>query len=83
MVLKKNRIVIARDVDEGNGTGVQIYSNNEMFFKIFQAYVEKSSIITVFKKCAFDTRIIQFFRGSRYRFWVLNTISGCTFASLV
>ncbi|CAM3990508.1 MULTISPECIES: hypothetical protein [Flavobacterium] len=46
----KDRFVIASDVNERDGIGVEIYRNNELIVEIFRDDTEKTRTITIYKK---------------------------------
>lgn len=46
----KDRVIIASDVNERDGIGVEIYRNNELIVEIFRDDTEKTRKIRVFKE---------------------------------
>jgi len=46
----KDRIVIASDVNERDGIGVEIYRNDELIAEIFRDDTDKTRTIRVFKE---------------------------------
>lgn len=46
----KDRVIIASDVNQRDGIGVEIYRNNELVVEIFRDDTEKTRTITIFKK---------------------------------
>ncbi len=46
----KDRFVIASDVNERDGIGVEIYRNDELIVEIFRDDTEKTRTITIYKK---------------------------------
>lgn len=50
MQFDKDRTIIASDVRERDGIGVEIYRNNELVVEIFRDDTLQSRTVTVFKK---------------------------------
>ncbi len=50
MEIKPDRIEIASDVNERDGIGIEVYRNNEIVLEIFRNDIEKTRIVTVYKK---------------------------------
>jgi len=46
----KDRVIIASDVNERDGIGVEIYRNNELIAEIFRDDTEKTRTIRILKK---------------------------------
>tara|TARA_R110002049_G_scaffold91381_1_gene227821 strand:+ start:8554 stop:8793 length:240 start_codon:yes stop_codon:yes gene_type:complete len=46
----KDRVIIASDVNERDGIGVEIYRNNELIAEIFRDDTEKTRTIRIFKE---------------------------------
>ena len=46
----KDRVIIASDVNERDGIGVEIYRNDELVAEIFRDDTDKTRTIRVFKK---------------------------------
>ncbi|WKB82949.1 hypothetical protein QYR09_07885 [Cellulophaga lytica] len=46
----KDRVIIASNVNERDGIGVEIYRNNELILEIFRDDTEKTRKIRVFKE---------------------------------
>jgi len=49
MNLPKDRTIIASDVNERDGIGVEIYRNDELVIEIFRDDTLKTRMVTVFK----------------------------------
>lgn len=50
MELKKDRVIIASDVTERDGIGIEVYRNNKLVVEIFRDDTDKTRTITVFKE---------------------------------
>lgn len=50
MKLPENRTIVASDVSDRDGIGVEIYRKDELVLEIFRDDTEKTRTITVFKK---------------------------------
>lgn len=50
MKLPENRTIVASDVSDRDGIGVEIYRKDELVVEIFRDDTEKTRTITVFKK---------------------------------
>ena len=50
MELHKNRIVIASDVNERDGIGVEIYRDNRLVVEIFRDDTKRTRTITTYQK---------------------------------
>lgn len=50
MELPPDRIIIASDVNERDGIGVEIYRDNKLIIEIFRDDTEKTRTVTLFKK---------------------------------
>ena len=50
MTLPKDRVIIASDVNERDGIGVEIYQDNKLVVEIFRDDTEKKRTIKVFSK---------------------------------
>ncbi|MES2355947.1 MAG: hypothetical protein V4568_16410 [Pseudomonadota bacterium] len=50
MSLPKDRVVVASDVNPGDGIGVEIYRNDELVIEIFRDDIEKTRAVTLFKE---------------------------------
>ena len=46
----KDRVIIASDVNERDGIGVEIYRNDELIAEIFRDDTEKTRTIRIFKE---------------------------------
>ena len=46
----KDRVIIASDVSERDGIGIEIYRNDELIIEIFRDDTEKTRTITTYKK---------------------------------
>ena len=49
MELPKDEIIIASDVNERDGIGVEIYRNNELLIEIFRDDTKRTRTVTLFK----------------------------------
>jgi len=45
----KDRVVIASDVSDRDGIGIEIYRNNELVMEIFRDDANKRRVVTLFK----------------------------------
>ncbi|MCU7549074.1 hypothetical protein OCK74_08105 [Chitinophagaceae bacterium LB-8] len=50
MELRKDRVIIASDVNERDGIGVEIYRDNQLIVEIFRDDTKRTRTITVFQK---------------------------------
>lgn len=50
MEFPKDRTIVASDVNERDGIGVEIYRNDELVVKIFRDDTKLTRTVTVFKK---------------------------------
>lgn len=50
MELKKDRVIIASDVNERDGIGIEVYRNDKLVVEIFRDDTDKTRTITVFKE---------------------------------
>jgi hypothetical protein len=50
MELKKDRVIIASDVNERDGIGIEVYRNDKLVVEIFRDDTNKTRTITVFKE---------------------------------
>tara|TARA_R100001369_G_scaffold80335_1_gene110655 strand:- start:340 stop:591 length:252 start_codon:yes stop_codon:yes gene_type:complete len=50
MELKKDRVIIASDVNERDGIGIEVYRNDKLVVEIFRDDTDKTKTITVFKE---------------------------------
>ena len=50
MSLPKDRVVIATDVNERDGIGVEIYRDDELVIEIFRDDTKRTRTVTLFKK---------------------------------
>jgi hypothetical protein len=50
MELKKDRLIIASDVSERDGIGIEVYRNDKLILEIFRDDTDKTRTITVYKK---------------------------------
>tara|TARA_B110000908_G_C10148090_1_gene400009 strand:- start:787 stop:1038 length:252 start_codon:yes stop_codon:yes gene_type:complete len=50
MELKKDRVIIASDVSERDGIGIEVYRNDKLILEIFRDDTDKTRTITVYKK---------------------------------
>ena len=50
MKLPENRTIVASDVSDRDGIGVEIYRKDELVVEIFRDDTEKTRTITIFKK---------------------------------
>lgn len=50
MKLSKDRTIVASDVSDRDGIGVEIYRNDKLVVEIFRDDTEKTRIVTVFNK---------------------------------
>jgi hypothetical protein len=50
MELKKDRVIIASDVSERYGIGIEVYRNDKLILEIFRDDTDKTRTITVYKK---------------------------------
>jgi hypothetical protein len=50
MELKKERVIIASDVSERDGIGIEVYRNDKLILEIFRDDTDKTRTITVYKK---------------------------------
>jgi hypothetical protein len=50
MELPKDRVIIASDVNQRDGIGVEIYRNDELVIEIFRDDTDKTRTITIFKE---------------------------------
>ncbi len=46
----KNRVIIASDVKDRDGIGVEIYQNDELIAEIFRDDTERTRTVKIFKK---------------------------------
>jgi hypothetical protein len=49
MSLLKDRIIVASDVNERDGIGVEVYKNDELVLEVFRDDTLKTRTVTVFK----------------------------------
>ena len=50
MELKKDRVIIASDVNERDGVGIEVYRNDKLVVEIFRDDTDKTRTVTVFKE---------------------------------
>ena len=50
MELKKDRVIIASDVNERDGIGIEVYRNDKLVVEIFRDDTDKTRTVTVFKE---------------------------------
>lgn len=50
MELKKDRVIIASDVNERDGIGIEVYRNDKLVVEIFRDDTDKTRTITVYKE---------------------------------
>ena len=50
MEFPKDRVIIASDVNERDGIGVEIYRDNELVVEIFRDDTKRTRTVTVFKR---------------------------------
>ncbi|MFS4445379.1 hypothetical protein [Maribacter sp. 2307UL18-2] len=50
MELKKDRVIIASDVNERDGIGIEVYRNDKLAVEIFRDDTDKKRTVTVFKE---------------------------------
>nr|WP_320023172.1 hypothetical protein [uncultured Draconibacterium sp.] len=50
MEIKKDRIVIASDVNQRDGIGIEVYRQNELVVEIFRNDNDKTRTVTIFKE---------------------------------
>ncbi len=50
MSLQKDRVIIASDVGERDGIGIEVYRNDELVLEIFRDDTEKKRTVTLFIK---------------------------------
>ena len=50
MELKKDRVIIASDVNERDGIGIEVYRNDKLVVNIFRDDTDKTRTVTVFKE---------------------------------
>ena len=50
MTESKDKVVIASDINQRDGIGVEIYRNDELVIEIFRDDTERTRTITVFKE---------------------------------
>lgn len=50
MELKKDRVIIASDVNERDGIGIEVYRNDKLVVEIFRDDKDKTRTVTVFKE---------------------------------
>lgn len=49
MTKNKNKVIVASDINQRDGIGVEIYQNDELIIEIFRDDMEMTRTITVFK----------------------------------
>ena len=50
MTIPKDRTVIASDVSQRDGIGVEVYRNDELVVEIFRDDIKSTRTVTIFKK---------------------------------
>jgi|TARA_B110000908_G_C10063288_1_gene361647 hypothetical protein len=50
MELKKDRVIIASDVNERDGIGIEVYRNDKLVVEIFRDDTDKTRTVTVYKE---------------------------------
>lgn len=50
MELKKDRVIIASDVNERDGIGIEVYRNDKLVVEIFRDDTDKTRTVKVFKE---------------------------------
>ena len=50
MELKKDRVIIASDVNERDGIGIEVYRDDKLVVEIFRDDTEKTRMVQVFKE---------------------------------
>jgi len=50
MELKKDRVIIASDVNERDGIGIEVYRNDKLVVEIFRDDTDKTRTVAVFKE---------------------------------
>ena len=50
MTESKDKVVIASDINQRDGIGVEIYRNDELVIEIFRDDTERTRTVTVFKE---------------------------------
>lgn len=50
MTESKDKVVIASDINQSDGIGVEIYRNDELVIEIFRDDTERTRTVTVFKE---------------------------------
>lgn len=50
MTLPKDRVIIASDVSERDGIGIEIYRNDKLVIEIFRDDTKRTSIVTLYQK---------------------------------
>lgn len=50
MEIKKDRVIIASDVNERDGIGIEVYRNDKLVVEIFRDDTDKTRTVTVFKE---------------------------------
>lgn len=51
MTLPKDRVVIASDVSDRDGIGVQIYRDDKLVIEIFRDDTKRTRTVTLFQQC--------------------------------
>jgi hypothetical protein len=50
MELKKDRVIIASDVNERDGIGIEVYRNDKLVVEIFRDDTDKTRTVKVYKE---------------------------------
>ena len=50
MELKKDRVIIASDMNERDGIGIEVYRNDKLVVEIFRDDTDKTRTVTVYKE---------------------------------